>query len=122
MWSYIWFQITSYIYFPVCNYRQQKYLQAFLILFTFFSYYSWNMNHTFLTRRARYEDAKFFYEMDTRKKFSEFRNQLDGILFHVSYFLLQLSKGKKLLMVVKDQELLKILKLRLLTSIWKGVF
>ncbi|KAL6972427.1 Glycine--tRNA ligase, chloroplastic/mitochondrial 2 [Sarracenia purpurea var. burkii] len=32
--------------------------------------------------RARYEDAKFFYEMDVRKKFSEFRNQLNGILFH----------------------------------------
>ncbi|XP_057492098.1 glycine--tRNA ligase, chloroplastic/mitochondrial 2 isoform X4 [Actinidia eriantha] len=32
--------------------------------------------------RARYEDAKFFYEMDTRKKFSEFRSQLNGILFH----------------------------------------
>ncbi|XAR63269.1 Glycine--tRNA ligase [Bertholletia excelsa] len=32
--------------------------------------------------RARYEDAKFFYEMDTRKKFSEFRDQLNGILFH----------------------------------------
>ncbi|OAY49428.1 glycine--tRNA ligase, chloroplastic/mitochondrial 2 [Manihot esculenta] len=32
--------------------------------------------------RARYEDAKFFYEMDTRKKLSEFRNQLKGILFH----------------------------------------
>ncbi|XP_038682833.1 glycine--tRNA ligase, chloroplastic/mitochondrial 2 isoform X2 [Tripterygium wilfordii] len=32
--------------------------------------------------RARYEDAKFFYELDTRKKFSEFRSQLKGILFH----------------------------------------
>lgn len=32
--------------------------------------------------RARYEDAKFFYEMDTRKAFSEFRSQLKGILFH----------------------------------------
>lgn len=32
--------------------------------------------------RARYEDAKFFYESDTRKKFSEFRKQLKGILFH----------------------------------------
>ncbi|GER49379.1 glycine--tRNA ligase beta subunit [Striga asiatica] len=32
--------------------------------------------------RARYEDAKFFYELDTRKRFSEFRNQLKGILFH----------------------------------------
>ncbi|XP_050386731.1 glycine--tRNA ligase, chloroplastic/mitochondrial 2 isoform X2 [Argentina anserina] len=32
--------------------------------------------------RARYEDAKFFYEMDTRKSFSEFRSQLKGILFH----------------------------------------
>ncbi|CAK9149389.1 unnamed protein product [Ilex paraguariensis] len=32
--------------------------------------------------RARYEDAKFFYEMDTSKKFSEFRSQLKGILFH----------------------------------------
>ncbi|KAG5043074.1 hypothetical protein JHK87_006989 [Glycine soja] len=32
--------------------------------------------------RARYEDAKFFYEMDTRKRFSEFRKQLKNILFH----------------------------------------
>ncbi|KAJ6679328.1 GLYCYL-TRNA SYNTHETASE [Salix purpurea] len=32
--------------------------------------------------RARYEDAKFFYELDTRKKLSDFRNQLNGILFH----------------------------------------
>nr|GEW25526.1 glycine--tRNA ligase, chloroplastic/mitochondrial 2 isoform X2 [Tanacetum cinerariifolium] len=32
--------------------------------------------------RARYEDAKFFYELDTSKKFSEFRSQLNGILFH----------------------------------------
>ncbi|GMH14165.1 hypothetical protein Nepgr_016006 [Nepenthes gracilis] len=32
--------------------------------------------------RARYEDAEFFYEADTRKKFSEFRGQLKGILFH----------------------------------------
>jgi len=35
--------------------------------------------------RARYEDAKFFYEVDTRKRFSEFRDQLQGILFHVSF-------------------------------------
>lgn len=32
--------------------------------------------------RARYEDAKFFYKMDTNKRFSEFRSQLNGILFH----------------------------------------
>ncbi|CAJ2678026.1 unnamed protein product [Trifolium pratense] len=32
--------------------------------------------------RARYEDAKFFYELDTRKMFSEFREQLKNILFH----------------------------------------
>lgn len=32
--------------------------------------------------RARYEDAKFFYGLDTRKKFSEFGSQLKGILFH----------------------------------------
>lgn len=32
--------------------------------------------------RARYEDAKFFYEVDTSKRFSEFRSQLNGILFH----------------------------------------
>ncbi|KAK2975425.1 hypothetical protein RJ640_007344 [Escallonia rubra] len=32
--------------------------------------------------RARYEDAKFFYKLDTSKKFSEFRNGLKGILFH----------------------------------------
>ncbi|KAJ4804189.1 Glycine--tRNA ligase beta subunit [Rhynchospora pubera] len=32
--------------------------------------------------RARYEDARFFYKMDTKKKFSEFRPLLKGILFH----------------------------------------
>lgn len=32
--------------------------------------------------RARYEDAKFFYELDTRRKFMDFRDQLKGILFH----------------------------------------
>ncbi|KAJ0715369.1 putative glycine--tRNA ligase [Helianthus annuus] len=31
---------------------------------------------------ARYEDAKFFYELDTSKRLSEFRGQLNGILFH----------------------------------------
>lgn len=31
--------------------------------------------------RARYEDAKFFYGTDTKKKFPEFRGQLNGILF-----------------------------------------
>ncbi|KAG5054851.1 hypothetical protein JHK85_007361 [Glycine max] len=35
-----------------------------------------------LLGEARYEDAKFFYEMDTRKRFSEFRKQLKNILFH----------------------------------------
>ncbi|KAJ0968595.1 hypothetical protein J5N97_025512 [Dioscorea zingiberensis] len=32
--------------------------------------------------RARYEDAKFFYKLDIQKKFSEFRGELSGILFH----------------------------------------
>ncbi|XVE76845.1 hypothetical protein DITRI_Ditri13aG0012800 [Diplodiscus trichospermus] len=32
--------------------------------------------------RARYEDAKFFYELDTCKRFKDFRSQLKGILFH----------------------------------------
>ncbi|XP_054784109.1 glycine--tRNA ligase, chloroplastic/mitochondrial 2 isoform X2 [Prosopis cineraria] len=32
--------------------------------------------------RARYEDAKFFYEMDRQKRLSEFRDQLKNILFH----------------------------------------
>ncbi|CAI9101241.1 OLC1v1038518C1 [Oldenlandia corymbosa var. corymbosa] len=32
--------------------------------------------------RARYEDAKFFYETDTSIRFSEFQGQLQGILFH----------------------------------------
>ncbi|KAK8615069.1 hypothetical protein V6N13_068855 [Hibiscus sabdariffa] len=32
--------------------------------------------------RARYEDAKFFYELDTNKRFKDFRGQLKGILFH----------------------------------------
>ncbi|XP_039134107.1 LOW QUALITY PROTEIN: glycine--tRNA ligase, chloroplastic/mitochondrial 2 [Dioscorea cayenensis subsp. rotundata] len=32
--------------------------------------------------RARYEDAKFFFSLDIQKKFSEFRRELSGILFH----------------------------------------
>ncbi|CAJ2647990.1 unnamed protein product [Trifolium pratense] len=37
--------------------------------------------------RARYEDAKFFYELDTHKMFSEFRKQQENMLFHTSpYF------------------------------------
>ncbi|XP_031501765.1 glycine--tRNA ligase, chloroplastic/mitochondrial 2 isoform X2 [Nymphaea colorata] len=32
--------------------------------------------------RARYEDAKFFYNMDRQKRLTEFRDQLKGILFH----------------------------------------
>ncbi|XP_020519270.1 glycine--tRNA ligase, chloroplastic/mitochondrial 2 isoform X2 [Amborella trichopoda] len=32
--------------------------------------------------RARYEDAKFFYNLDIQKDLSEFRAQLGGILFH----------------------------------------
>ncbi|CAH9136448.1 unnamed protein product [Cuscuta epithymum] len=32
--------------------------------------------------RARFEDAKYFYDLDRSKKFSEFRIQLKGILFH----------------------------------------
>ncbi|CAN6486281.1 unnamed protein product [Victoria cruziana] len=32
--------------------------------------------------RARYEDAKFFYNMDRQKKLTEFRDQLKRILFH----------------------------------------
>ncbi|XP_072994242.1 glycine--tRNA ligase, chloroplastic/mitochondrial 2 isoform X1 [Typha latifolia] len=32
--------------------------------------------------RARYEDANFFYKLDTQKKFPEFRSHLKGILFH----------------------------------------
>ncbi|KAL0907737.1 hypothetical protein M5K25_022169 [Dendrobium thyrsiflorum] len=32
--------------------------------------------------RARYEDARFFYMMDTKRKLSEFRGSLNGILFH----------------------------------------
>ncbi|KAF9602974.1 hypothetical protein IFM89_032977 [Coptis chinensis] len=32
--------------------------------------------------RARYEDAKFFYEMDLRKNFYDFRSHLKGVLFH----------------------------------------
>ncbi|KAH0452707.1 hypothetical protein IEQ34_020006 [Dendrobium chrysotoxum] len=32
--------------------------------------------------RARFEDARFFYMMDTKRKLSEFRGSLNGILFH----------------------------------------
>ncbi|CAL9067224.1 unnamed protein product [Musa banksii] len=68
--------------------------------------------------RARYEDAKFFYKMDTRKKFSEFRGLLSGILFHeklgtmldkvsriqrtVGKLTLALGFDKRVLMIVED--------------------
>ena len=54
--------------------------------------------------RARYEDAKFFYEMDTRKKFSEFRSKLKGILFHVGYFFLFLihDKGEMICLGIRE--------------------
>ncbi|XP_064952822.1 glycine--tRNA ligase, chloroplastic/mitochondrial 2-like isoform X2 [Musa acuminata AAA Group] len=68
--------------------------------------------------RARYEDAKFFYKMDTRKKFSEFRGLLSGILFHeklgtmldkvsriqrtVGKLTLTLGFDKRVLMIVED--------------------
>ncbi|KAG0497840.1 hypothetical protein HPP92_002531 [Vanilla planifolia] len=32
--------------------------------------------------RARYEDARFFYKMDTQRKLSEYRSDLVNILFH----------------------------------------
>lgn len=32
--------------------------------------------------RARYEDARFFYDMDTSKRFSEYQSHLKGIIFH----------------------------------------
>ncbi|CAN1829385.1 Glycine--tRNA ligase, chloroplastic/mitochondrial 2 [Linum perenne] len=43
--------------------------------------------------RARYEDAKFFYEMDTRRRLSEFQSQLKGILFHCFSFSSMSSNG-----------------------------
>ncbi|URD90924.1 Glycyl-tRNA synthetase alpha subunit [Musa troglodytarum] len=68
--------------------------------------------------RARYEDAKFFYKMDTRKKFSEFRGLLSGILFHeklgtmldkvsriqrtVGKLTLALGFDERVLMIVED--------------------
>jgi len=42
-----------------------------------------NHNHIFILIfffLARYEDAKFFYQLDTRKRLVEFHEQLDGIL------------------------------------------
>ncbi|KAF9623041.1 hypothetical protein IFM89_036022 [Coptis chinensis] len=36
----------------------------------------------FIACRARYEDANFFYEMDLRKNFYDFRSHLKGVLFH----------------------------------------
>ncbi|CAN1248920.1 Glycine--tRNA ligase, chloroplastic/mitochondrial 2 [Linum perenne] len=68
--------------------------------------------------RARYEDAKFFYEMDTRRRLSEFQSQLKGILFHeklgtmldkvvrmqhtVGNLSLELGNGEVMLQTVKD--------------------
>lgn len=68
--------------------------------------------------RARYEDAKFFYKMDTQKNLSEFRDQLRSILFHeklgtmldkmtrvenvVAELTLVLGINDKLIPVIKD--------------------
>ncbi|XP_074301715.1 glycine--tRNA ligase, chloroplastic/mitochondrial 2-like [Silene latifolia] len=50
--------------------------------------------------RARYEDAKFFYETDTRKKLIEFRGQLSGILFQEKLGTM-LDKMKRIEMIVE---------------------
>ncbi|XP_074294763.1 glycine--tRNA ligase, chloroplastic/mitochondrial 2-like isoform X2 [Silene latifolia] len=50
--------------------------------------------------RARYEDAKFFYETDTRKKLIEFRGQLSGILFQEKLGTM-LDKMKRVEMIVE---------------------
>lgn len=68
-------------------------------------------NFFFLVCRARYEDAKFFYEMDTRKKFSEFRSQLKGILFHVGYFILYVFM-KKMIYLLGIREFVVVLWIR----------
>jgi hypothetical protein len=39
--------------------------------------------HIFGLCRARYEDAKFFYEADTAKSLADFRPLLQGITFQV---------------------------------------
>ncbi|KAI4990470.1 hypothetical protein ZWY2020_038833, partial [Hordeum vulgare] len=49
--------------------------------------------------RARYEDAKFFYKMDTQKNLSKFRGQLKSILFHLT---LVLGINERMIPVVKD--------------------
>ncbi|WOK97149.1 glycine--tRNA ligase, chloroplastic/mitochondrial 2 isoform X1 [Canna indica] len=65
--------------------------------------------------RARYEDAKFFYKMDTRKKFSEFRGLLSGILFHEKLGTMldkvsriQKTVGKLTLSLGIDESVLKV--------------
>ncbi|CAA6666936.1 unnamed protein product [Spirodela intermedia] len=68
--------------------------------------------------RARYEDAKFFYKLDTQKSLAEFRTHLSGILFHeklgtmldkmtriqrtVSKLSFALGMGESLVPVVED--------------------
>eukprot|EP00262_Sarcandra_glabra_P018533 TRINITY_DN6686_c0_g3_i1.p1 TRINITY_DN6686_c0_g3~~TRINITY_DN6686_c0_g3_i1.p1 ORF type:complete len:604 (-),score=116.70 TRINITY_DN6686_c0_g3_i1:121-1785(-) len=66
--------------------------------------------------RARYEDAKFFYKMDTRKKLSEFRSKLNGILFHEKLgtmldkmMRIQKTVAKLSLILHMDEEMLPII-------------
>jgi len=69
-------------YFPVEDKSNGKLLPVFI------SVANGNINESIVREgneavlKARYEDAKFFYKMDTNKELSEFRNQLSGILFH----------------------------------------
>ncbi|CAI0446276.1 unnamed protein product [Linum tenue] len=81
-------------------------------------------NEAVLRLIARYEDAKFFYGMDTRRKFSEFQSQLKGILFHIvpslmevvlisSHLINQEKLGTMLDKVVRLQNLVENLGLEL---------
>ncbi|KAG1360784.1 putative Glycine--tRNA ligase, chloroplastic/mitochondrial 2 [Cocos nucifera] len=69
-------------YFPLTNISTGKLLPFFVTVANGIMSEAAVQKGNEAVLRARYEDAKFFYRMDTQKKFSEFRVHLNGILFH----------------------------------------
>ncbi|XP_058104287.1 glycine--tRNA ligase, chloroplastic/mitochondrial 2 isoform X2 [Magnolia sinica] len=69
-------------YFPVANKSNGKLLPFFIAVANGIIDEMVVRKGNEAVLRARYEDARFFYKVDTNKKFAEFRGQLNGILFH----------------------------------------
>ncbi|XP_020584417.1 glycine--tRNA ligase, chloroplastic/mitochondrial 2 [Phalaenopsis equestris] len=69
-------------YFPVTDESSNRLLPFFIVVANGMLNKSVVQKGNEAVLRARFEDANFFYKMDTQKKLSEYRGYLNGILFH----------------------------------------